>query len=258
MKLAFEYTKLIVKKNMQYKLNFFLLCLTVAPIHLVQLFFSWVITDQFGVVDGWRFTDLAFLYGLMLTSYSIAQILFRQFRFLDNFIIQGSLDSFLVKPQSVLYTMVFSHINIMEILSQLLPSVVVLVIATIKLEVAWNIGRVVVFAGGIVGGSIIMASIFVITGATAFWTQKLGQFVSVFFAFKDYLNYPVTIYSKPIIFFLTFLLPLAFVNYYPAAYILGKTNHITGFLTFPVSLLMGLIAIGIWKTGLSRYSSTGS
>ena len=258
MKLAVEYIKMAIKRNLQYKLNFVLLCVAVAPIHLTQLFFSWVITEKFKIVDGWNFKELALLYGMMLTAYSIAQILFRQFRFLDRYIIQGKLDNFFLRPQGMVYSIVFSEINIMEIVSQLFPSIIVLIYALGVSRIQWNFIKIAICVGGVVGGTLILVCIFVIFGATAFWTQKLGQFVAIFFTFKDYLNYPITIYTKCIVAFLTFILPLAFVNYYPVAYLLGKRDDLLCYMTFPVSLIVCLITVLIWKNGILKYSSAGS
>ena len=61
----------------------------------------------------------------------------------------------------------------------------------------------------------------------------------------------------------TGLLPVAFMNYYPALFLLDKVNrNSTGWWLSYISplvalMLMGIVAI-VWRLGLNRYTSSGS
>ncbi|NUR28222.1 MAG: transporter, partial [Catenulispora sp.] len=71
------------------------------------------------------------------------------------------------------------------------------------------------------------------------------------------------IFGKEIVRAVTFVVPLAFVNYYPALFVLGKPAPLglpswIGLLSPLVAAVMvGLAALG-WRAGLRRYRSTGS
>jgi len=80
---------------------------------------------------------------------------------------------------------------------------------------------------------------------------------------RQFVEYPITIYSRWIQVLLSFVLPFAFLNFFPAAAVLGQE----GLSPFPdlISWLSpligaGLLALGIflWNRSLSRYQSTGS
>ncbi len=76
-------------------------------------------------------------------------------------------------------------------------------------------------------------------------------------------QYPLTVFPKEVVASLTFVLPLAFVNWYPALYVLDRSDPF-GFpdwLRFasPVAALaLGVLSALVWRTGVRRYSSTGS
>jgi len=71
-------------------------------------------------------------------------------------------------------------------------------------------------------------------------------------------QYPIGIFKKGIILFLTYILPFGFVNYYPLLYILGKTNNKL-FAISPLITLVYLIPIVfLFYKGVKKYSSVGS
>ena len=71
-------------------------------------------------------------------------------------------------------------------------------------------------------------------------------------------QYPIGIFSKGFVIFFTFIIPYAFVNYYPLLYLLGKIDSPIYGLS-PILVIIYLIpCIIIFYLGMRRYSSTGS
>lgn len=260
MKLIGMYFKMNLKKRLQYRLNFFITCIAIAPIHLIQMIFSWFIAKKFDGFGTWNGWSLIFLYGVLLTSYGIAQVFFRTLRFLENYIINGSMDKFFVKPQGILFEIVFENLGIHEMFSQLIPPVIVLIIASFYNQIHWSGLKVLVLMGAIVGGAFIQMSIFLLIGCVSFWTVHSSQLSGIFFAFKDFLNYPLYVYGKKVVAFLTYIFPLAFINYYPSLYILEREDagNILNFMTIPVAVILSGIAMLVWKISLEHYNSAGS
>ena len=76
-------------------------------------------------------------------------------------------------------------------------------------------------------------------------------------------QFPLTIYPAQLVKALTFLVPIAFVNWYPSLYVLGRPDPfgLPDALQFaaPVAaVVLGLLAALGWRTGVRRYRSTGS
>jgi ABC-2 type transport system permease protein len=73
----------------------------------------------------------------------------------------------------------------------------------------------------------------------------------------------MTVFPREVVVGLTFLLPLAFVNWYPALYVIGRPDPygFPDWLRFAspvVAVVLVSIALLVWRTGVRRYTSTGS
>lgn len=248
------------KRETEYKLNFILLCVSVAPLRLMFLLFALVLSSKIEVLYGWNAWDIAFLYGMYVVSYSLAQIFFKPFRNLDKLITHGELDKFFTKPQPVLFSLIFYNIHIMEIFSQLVPSLIILILACFQVSARWNLFKVLILTAGIAGGTLIQAGIFVFIGCTSIFMFNSSWLGDLYYAFRDFLSYPLVIFGKKMLLFLTCVLPLAFVNYYPARYILEKENKdaLINFITLPVSLVISVLIYKLWKISCRHYASSGS
>jgi ABC-2 type transport system permease protein len=71
-------------------------------------------------------------------------------------------------------------------------------------------------------------------------------------------QYPISIFKKSFIFIFTFIIPYAFVNYYPLLYVLGRVdNKLYAFSPLIVFLFL-IPALLTFKLGMKKYTSTGS
>ena len=72
-------------------------------------------------------------------------------------------------------------------------------------------------------------------------------------------RYPITIFSPLVRFILTFVLPFAWVAFYPATYFIGSEEFrgIAG-LTPLVGIAVFALGYFIWSRGVRNYASTGS
>ena len=75
---------------------------------------------------------------------------------------------------------------------------------------------------------------------------------------REYGKYPLDIYGKGIMRFSMYVIPYAFIQYYPLQYLLGRSDNallalcplgVCGFLA---------AAYGVWRIGVRRYTSSGS
>ena len=71
-------------------------------------------------------------------------------------------------------------------------------------------------------------------------------------------QYPIGVFSKGFVLFFTFIIPYAFVNYYPLLYFLGKKDTIIYGLSPLLVIIYLLPCIIVFHLGMKRYSSVGS
>ncbi len=173
----------------------------------------------------------------------------------------GRLDAMLVKPLPLL-TQVCADEFALRRLSRVLQSSVVLGVASTF--VTWTPAKVLVTLSMLASGSVIFFAVFVGFACVQFWTIDANEVANAFtYGGNTLTQYPLTVFPKEVVASLTFVLPLAFVNWYPALYVLDRSDPF-GFpdwLRFasPVAALaLGLLSALVWRTGVRRYSSTGS
>ncbi|EYB66459.1 MULTISPECIES: ABC-2 family transporter protein [Deinococcus] len=95
--------------------------------------------------------------------------------------------------------------------------------------------------------------------STTFWTQERG--IGLFPLFYNTINfsrYPLTVYPAAVRFVLTFVLPYAFIAFYPAAGLLRGAYALLGWLTLPVGLAVFALGLLVWQRGTARYEGAGS
>jgi ABC-2 type transport system permease protein len=131
------------------------------------------------------------------------------------------------------------------------------------LDVHWDAGRVAMLVVMIPAAIVIFASVWTVGSCLSFWTTDGGEFTNAFTYGGNFLaQYPVDIYSSWLRRFLCYLVPLAFVCYFPALYILDKPDPL-GLprllqFTSPVVAGIGAVVAGlVWRFAVRHYRSAG-
>jgi len=88
------------------------------------------------------------------------------------------------------------------------------------------------------------------------FTLQTSHFFTRFFEFA---KYPATIFKGFIKFLITWIIPMAFVGFYPALFFLRpQEGNILMYATPMIGIVMFIVAYQIWKFGVNRYSGTGT
>lgn len=104
-----------------------------------------------------------------------------------------------------------------------------------------------------------MIAIMNIAAATCFWITNSGIVMVFMFNFKDYARYPITIFNSIFRFIFTFIIPIAFIAYYPSLIFLRPDNvPLLTYLSPFIGIIFFYISYKVWITGAMQYSGTGS
>jgi ABC-2 type transport system permease protein len=116
-----------------------------------------------------------------------------------------------------------------------------------------------------VGGALIDFGINLAIATAAFWFTRVDSLRWVFMSLEqEFSRYPISIYQRGVRVALAFVLPFAFMNYFPATFLLHKSeeglhlNPAVGLFTPVVGVLVFAVAYAFWRVGLTRYQGTGS
>nr|WP_307544739.1 ABC transporter permease [Streptomyces sp. V3I8] len=224
----------------------------------ILLMFSRV--DELG---GYSLGQVAFLYGLSSAAFGLTELLFGSMNRLGGRVRDGTLDTLLVRPVPVLAQVAADRFAVRR-LGRITQGLLVLGYALAVVDIDWTPLKVLLLPVTVAGGAAIFGAVFVAGGAFQFVAQDASQVQNSFtYGGTTLLQYPPTVFAKELVRGVTFVVPLAFVNWLPALYVLGLPYPLdlpqwVAFLSPLVATACCALAGLAWRAGLRSYRSTGS
>ncbi|MFC8129213.1 ABC transporter permease [Streptomyces sp. NPDC057302] len=252
-----------IRSLMAYRLSFAMTALgnfavTAFDFAAILLMFSQV--DRLG---GYSLSEIAFLYGATCTSFGLADLSLGSMDRLGKRVRDGTLDTLLVRPAPVIAQVAADRFGLHRV-GRLLQGSFVLVYALVVLDIDWTPLKVLMVPLMLLCGAGIFAAVFVGGAAFQFVAQDAAEVQNAFtYGGTTLLQFPPTVFAKDLVRGATFVLPLAFVNWIPALYVLGRPYPLdlptwVAFTPPLVAALLLALAGLAWRTGLRSYRSTGS
>ncbi|UQA97976.1 ABC transporter permease [Streptomyces halobius] len=224
----------------------------------IMLMFS-----QIDALGGFSLPEVAFLYGTSSVSLGLADLLFGSMDRLGRRVRDGTLDTLLLRPAPV-FAQVAADRFALRRLGRITQGLLVLGWSVSRLDVDWTAGRMLMVPLMTVCGAAIFAAVFTAGAAFQFWAQDAAEVQNSFtYGGNTMLQYPPTVFAQDLVRGVTFLIPLAFVNWLPALRLLGRPDPLglPGWVDFVGPAVAALMCAGAglaWRYGLRAYRSTGS
>lgn len=259
------FVKLVIQAQLEY------------PAFLVGWFFSNAIQFAVGLgtlkflmsnfqqINGWEFNEIAFMYGIGIISHALSVILFIQTWGIEDYVTEGEFDRMLLRPMNVYYQFSVNYVNLIG-LTDMLPGLIIFAYGAVAAGFSFSLLNIIRLLLVITGATLLRGSIFTIIGSIAFWTKRSRGLVDVNLSLLDrVIMYPTTIFGNVLQNIFTFIIPLAFISFYPASQFLNKQTvqgiNIYGdisLITFGIGILFMVLAVGVFNLGMRRYDSAGS
>jgi len=258
-----QYWRVNFLTMLEYRANFVMWFFFTIVYHGVALGALYVTMQQFPSMNGWDFRQMFFLYALWMTGHELHNALFFNVVSVPDYVREGRFDRFLVRPLDALF-------QVLTVPAQLSPDGIVIAIATLCIAAAtahvhldWVFWIFVPLT--VIGGSLIDLGISLVVATLSFWFVRVDTLRWVVMSLEqDFTRYPISIYTRGVRIVLAFILPFAFMNYFPATYFLQKVetglhlNPAIGLLTPAIGLAWLAVSYLFWQTGLRHYQGTGS
>ncbi len=224
----------------------------------IMLMFS-----RIDALGGFSLPEVAFLYGTSGVSLGLADLLLGSVEGLGRRVRDGTLDTLLLRPVPV-FAQIAADRFALRRLGRITQALLVLGWSLRLLQVEWTVGRVLMVPLMVVCGAAIFAAVFTAGAAFQFWAQDAAEVQNSFtYGGNAMLQYPPTVFARELVRGVTFLVPLAFVNWLPALWLLGRPDPLglPGWVDFMGPVVAALMCAGAglaWRLGLRAYRSTGS
>lgn len=225
--------------------------------------FIWVVVAKFDVIGGWALAELAFLYGMRLTAHGLFTLFGAQLLGdFDMLIREGAYDRFLVRPLPPIVQLVTRRFSVL-VIGDLLGGVTLLTVAATMVDVDWAAANIAYLVLALVGGAMVEGAMQLVISGFSF---RLLSTRSLRYGLDTLLttfgSYPLKIFPGVARFGFTFLLPLAFLAYFPTSVLLGRTGELgvpplVAELAPVVGLVLLVAAYRFWRYQSRHYTSSG-
>jgi ABC-2 type transport system permease protein len=250
-----------VRSSLAYPLSFWMLTASSALITFLDFVGLALMFHTVPALGGFGLREVALLYGASGIGIGVGDLLIGSVEQVGVHVRTGTLDSMLTRPVPLLVQVCADRFAIRR-LGRITQAVVVFAIAAWWVD--WTMPKLALTVVMLGSSCLIFFALFVGFSCIQFWTVDSTEFANAFtYGGNTMTQYPMTIFPREVLKALTFLVPLAFVNWYPCLYLLDRPDPFgmpSWFcLLSPVAALATLcLALLAWRTGVRHYTSTGS
>jgi ABC-2 type transport system permease protein len=243
---------------MSYRADFLISTFGMIALNISGFIAFWVIFKNFPEINGWDYREMLFLYAFSLIALVHVQCLFDNNWNLRHMVYTGDFIKYCFKPLNIFFYFI-SEVFDIKGLGQLVFGVGTLIYAWVGLGLPVSFFIIIKLLVAIISSSLFMIAIVNLSAATCFWIINSGYVMVLSNKFKDYARYPITIFSGIFRVIFTFVIPIAFMAYYPSLQFLETKQPV--FLTYftPIyGIFFFWVSYKVWMKGAKNYSGTVS
>lgn len=257
--LYWQLVLIALRAQMQYPTSFVMLATAHFFSTFVDILGIWVLFDRFKLIQGWTLPEVGLIYGIIHMGFALAETLARGFDTFSLMVKNGEFDRLLLRPLSTLLQVAACDVQLMR-LGGFLQGLIVLLISAWSLQIPIISSIVLLIILSIAGTAALFYGLLIMQAALSFWTIETLELMNITtYGGVETGQYPMSIYKPPLRLFFTFVIPLAFVAYYPVATaLLHEPFPLMAGLLFPLAGWLFLaLACAFWHYAVRAYQSTG-
>ncbi|MFC5468561.1 ABC transporter permease [Cohnella suwonensis] len=248
-----------LKAILEYQTDFFILVISAVLTQLLGIVFLKVVYTKIPDINGWQFWEVAFMYAMIYLTEGIGSLFFEGTWRIGSLVNRGGLDVFLLRPLSPILQVLCNGIG-MNGLGNIAMGSIIVVQAIIYMPMHWTWDKIAITILLLLSAVVIRVAINLASNSVSFWTRaSRNAFPLMVHNLSDFAKYPITIFPVAIRSLVTFVVPFAFVSFFPASYIFGKNGTDWLWALSPiVAVACAAIAYRIFALGLRTYESVGN
>jgi ABC-2 type transport system permease protein len=261
-RLAFIYGRLQLlhlRSHMEYEADFWLGIAGAVLRHLTGFFFLWALFQQVPRIHGWTLWEMVFLYALSILPQGLVELFYDGPWRLGELVNRGDLDRLLLRPLPT-WLQVVTQLSSIHGLGSVALGTVLLVQAVSALHLALSPWQYAFLVACQLGAMLLIGSLNFITQCLVFWEPTSSTSLALLVQEMTSLaRYPLTLYGQALRFLITWVVPFAFISYFPGVLLLGRpeADPVLGYGAPLAGVVVTGLAGLVWRSCLKRYQGTG-
>lgn len=261
----FSFVARAMLSHLQFRVDFLAEVIASMAAHGAGLITLWVMfrhvpnLHQIDSAAVYTQSQVLFIYGVSFLSMAMFMVFsLNIYRFADKYIVKGEYDRVLVRPLSPIFQILIETMDITSLPDILLGFGIIWYAAEdVGFQfTVYNLTLLLLFS---VGGALILTGTFLALAASAFWFEAEVGILPPVYNLTQFGRWPLKIYNRFLQSVLTWVLPVAFIGFFPAAYFIADMQEyaVYAWLTPGVGLVCMGLGVGMFMLGTRRYSGAG-
>ncbi|MDG1480696.1 MAG: ABC-2 family transporter protein [Myxococcota bacterium] len=253
-----RYLLMRAKVRLAYRGDFLLNAVGDLLVAAIGVVFLWAVFSHVPDIAGWSFSEVLLIWGLAETSTGLFFVLFQGLWHVNQrYLLQGELDRVLLRPLDPYTQVLLDNINLEDLPVGLLGVGMIAVALPGLPPLSWS--QWVMLPVFVAGGVAILGGVLTGVSSAGFRIHHRGTAVGLVYQSAVFNRYPLDIFHQRIQLALTWVVPFAFVAFFPATWYCGRTEWLPFAFAQPVVAAVVLIGgVGLWRRGMLSYRSPGS
>ncbi len=263
-RIALQSLKMSIHTRMQYRVDTVVATLAVFVRESTNIIVIYLALLKFDKINGWNVNEMLFLFSILFLTYALVVSLFADLRDFSSMIREGRFDRLVVRPRGLLFQLILNNADLMASAGHGTLGIVLFLFSAGRVGIQWDVLTILYYVGAIIGGVLIQGGMFIFFSALSFYFVETNSIREIFYwNMRKFAGYPISIYSKLIQGLMIYVVPFAFVNYFPAQYLLRKEdmenyNEMYMYMAPVVGVVIYIAAYVFWRISVKRYKSTGN
>lgn len=254
-----KYLSMHLKSTFEYRLNLLFIAITNVVVSIGEIIAIFLLFKKFDSVGSWGFYEVAFMFGVVTTTYSLAECFGRGFDEFSMLIQKGTLDRLLVRPVNLKLQILCSKVEINK-LGRTILGIVVSIISLCNIGISWTFWKVIVLLGMYLCGVLVFLGTMIIGAGVSVFSVENLEFINIITnGAKEIAFYPLNVYKKWLTKVFTYILPVSCFNYLPVTYLLqgSAVSPIYAIAPF-LGCLFVIPCMLFFDWSISKYQGAGS
>lgn len=264
LKIAAQSLKMSIRGRMQYRVDSLVATLAVFVRESTNIIVIYLTLLKFDSINQWNINEMLFLFSILFLTYALVVALFADLRDFSCMIREGRFDRLMVRPRGLLFQLILNNADVLAVAGHGTLGIILFLVSAGKVGIHWDFVTILYYVSAIIGGVLIQGGIFIFFSALSFYFVETGSIREIFYwNMRKFAGYPISIYSKAIQIIMIYVVPFAFVNYFPAQFLLRKEdmalyNDVYMYIAPLVGVVIYVLAYFFWRISVKRYTSTGN
>ena len=142
MKLYLRFFKMHLNSQLQYKASFILSFISQFIVFFGYYFTILCLFDNFSNIKGFTLYEVLLTFSIIQFGFAFCETFFRGMDIFDELIISGNFDKLLLRPRNIMLQVFTEEMSLVRF-ARLLQALIILIISLIKINVDWDIYKII-------------------------------------------------------------------------------------------------------------------